>query len=149
MTSPEALIDSNVVIAAIVERHPHHAASAALIERAGPKTLAFASHSYAETYVQLTRRGPRAPFQLSSLEARNAIEAATGSTVLVGLLPAQTVRACRAYAETGAIGARLYDYLIGEAAVEAGIGRIVTWNLGHLRGLFPQLNVIDPAQALA
>jgi hypothetical protein len=69
--------------------------------------------------------------------------------VLVGLTPAQTLDAVIGYAESGGVGARLYDRLIGEAAVRAGLRRIVTWNLRRLRGLFPTLDVITPADLLA
>jgi predicted nucleic acid-binding protein len=62
----------------------------------------------------------------------------------LGLTPAQTFEATRRYAASGGIGARLYDALIGEAAVLHGIPDIVTWNTGHMRGLFPNLDVLTP-----
>ncbi len=45
---------------------------------------------------------------------------------------------------SGGIGPRLYDRLIGEAAVAHAIPRILTWNVGHMRGLFPNLVVTTP-----
>ncbi len=65
-------------------------------------------------------------------------------TALVGLTPAQTFDAIRSYAQTGGVGARLYDRLIGGAAVAHDIKIIVTWNVGHMRGLFPSLTVLTP-----
>ena len=65
-------------------------------------------------------------------------------TGLVGLTAAQTFEAIGAYAASGGIGPRLYDALIGGAAVAHGIPSIVTWNVGHMRGLFPNLDVLTP-----
>lgn len=141
------LIDSNVLIAAVVGHHVHHEPSAALLQNAAG--LAIAGHSYAETYVQLTRQGPSAPARLSPDEAWLAIQALTRGIRTVGLTPLQTLDSVSRYAATGGIGARLYDYLIGQAAVQGGIARIVTWNAGHMRNLFPQLQVLTPDQALA
>ncbi len=50
------------------------------------------------------------------------------------------------FARTCGIGARLYDLLIGETAIMHGISTIVTWNVSHMRGLFPTLNVATPTQ---
>lgn len=141
------LIDSNVLVAAIVVHHLHHEPSAALLQ--DPRGLAIAGHSYAETFVQLTRRGPSAPAQLQPHEAWAAMQALARGTRTVGLTPMQTLQSVARYAEAGGIGARLYDHLIGQAAVTAGIRRIVTWNVGHMRSLFPDLDVLDPTQAIA
>lgn len=141
------LVDSNVVIAAIASAHPHHLPSAVLLQQ--PAGLAIAAHSYAEVFAQLTRQGPSAPVGLTAGEAWAAIEALTMGIAIVGLTPAQTLESVRQYASMGGIGARLYDWLIGRAAVEAGIKVIVTWNVRHMRGLFPDLDLMTPAQALA
>ena len=66
-------------------------------------------------------------------------------TGLIGLTPAQTFEATSRYAALCGIGPRLYDALIGEAAVLHGVPGIVTWNIGHMRGLFPDLDVLTPA----
>ena len=141
----EALLDSNVLIAMFVEAHEHHGPSLALVSD-GSIQFAIAVHSYAEAYSTLTRRGDRAPFQFTPQEAWAALESVRAVTTLVGLTAPQTFDAIRGYAQSGGIGARLYDRLIGEAAVAHGIARIVTWNVGHMRGLFPNLNVETPKE---
>jgi hypothetical protein len=113
-------------------------------DRATP--FAVAAHSYAEAYSTLTRRGERTPFQFTPEEAWAALESVRAVTALVGLTAPQTFEAIRAYAGSGGIGARLYDRLIGEAAVAHGIPGIVTWNVGHMRSLFPNLSVSTPTQ---
>ena len=141
----EALLDSNVLIAMLVEAHEHHGPSLALVSH-GATQFAIAAHSYAEAYSTLTRRGERAPFQFTPQEAWAALESVRAVTTLVGLTAPQTFEAIRGYAQSGGLGARLYDRLIGEAAVAHGIARIVTWNVGHMRSLFPNLNVETPKE---
>ena len=145
----EALLDTNVLIAALVERHPHHEASLPLVGPGVHKRFAVAAHCYAEAYSHLTRRRPSAAFQWSPDDARLSLASIANHAELVGLSPAQTLNALHAYASNGGIGARLYDWLIGEAAIQAGIGTIITWNFGHFSSLFPRLVVVTPAQALA
>jgi predicted nucleic acid-binding protein len=142
--NPTALVDSNVVVAALVEAHVHHPASLALFANHVPGTCAITAHSYAEAYATLTRRGDHAPFRLSANEAWAALESLAAITSLIGLTPAQTFDTVRDYAQGKGIGARLYDRLIGEAAVMNGLPTLITWNTGHMGGLFPQLTVVTP-----
>lgn len=76
------------------------------------------------------------------------LESVAAVTTLVGLTPAQTFDTVRSYAQRGGIGPRLYDRLIGQVAVQCGITRIVTWNVSHLRDLFPEIEVLDPGNAI-
>jgi hypothetical protein len=64
----------------------------------------------------------------------------------VGLTAAQTFDATRTFAQDGGIGARLYDRLIGEAAIIHEIPVIITLNIGHMRSLFPTLTVVTPKE---
>lgn len=144
MSGAEALLDSNVLIAAVAEAHEHHEASLALFAKRPARTFAVTAHSYVEAYSTLTRPSPTAPFQWTAEEAWAAMESVAALTVLIGLSPGQTFGAVRAYAATGGVGPRLYDRLIGQAALEHDLPRIVTWNVTHMRGLFPDLEVVDP-----
>ena len=134
-----ALLDSNVVVAMTVWEHPHHAASAVLATDMPNSRFAVAAHSYAEAYNTLARQGDRAPYRFAAADAMAALYNLRSITDLVGLTPAQSFEGVRAYARAGGIGARLYDAWIGEVAVAQGIATIVTWNTGHMRGLFPNL----------
>lgn len=142
--TPEALLDSNVLVAALAEAHEHHEPSAALFADSTDRAFAVAAHSYAEAYSTLTRRGERALFRLTPEEALAALERIRSVTALVGLTAAQSFDAVRDYAQSGGTGARLYDRLIGEVAVAHGIPTIVTWNEAHMRGLFPELRIVSP-----
>ncbi len=132
------------MVAILAEAHEHHTASLALL--AGPTRSRFAvsAHSYAEAYSTLTRGGERALFGFSAGEAWAALASLRAITGLVALTAAQTFEATGLYAASGGIGPRLYDALIGGAAVAHGIPGIVTWNVGHMRGLFPNLDVLTP-----
>jgi predicted nucleic acid-binding protein len=139
-----ALLDSNVLVAMLAEAHEHHAVSLRLLTTRTDTQFAIAAHSYAEAYTTLTRQGARAQFRFTPQEAWAALESVRAVTGLVGLTAPQTFDAIRSYAQAGGVGARLYDRLIGEAAVAHDIAVIVTWNVGHLRGLFPSLGVTTP-----
>ncbi len=144
----DGLLDSNVLIALLAEAHEHHTASMALFSGEARFRFAVAAHSYAETYSTLTRRSGPARFDFSPDEAWAALESLRAATDLVGLTAAQTLEAVRGYAFAGGLGPRLYDRLIGEAAVAHGVPRIITWNVTHMRGLFPGLQVATPLELL-
>jgi predicted nucleic acid-binding protein len=140
-----ALLDSNVLIAAVAEAHEHHAASLGLLIGGGAG-FAVAAHSYAEAFSTLTRQGKLGPFRFSPAEAWAALQSVRAVTALVGLTAAQIFDATREYAQAGGIGARLFDKLIGEAARVHGIAAIVTWNTTHMRTLFPGLSILTPRE---
>ncbi|MEO9130051.1 MAG: hypothetical protein ABI240_02455 [Sphingomonas sp.] len=94
----------------------------------------------------LTRIGPNALFQLTAEEAWAALESVRAVTTLIGLTAPQSFAAIRGYAQSGGIGARLYDWLIGEAAVAQDIPAILTWHGRHMRWLFPGLRVVTPEE---
>ena len=145
MTKLLALLDSNVVLASVVETHQHHAPSNALFGDFPAQSFAVAAHSYSEVYANLTRKAPTSPFHWQAEEAIAALESVAARCALVGLTHAQTFDAIREFASEGGIGPRLYDKLIGQSAVLNGLDAIITWNLGHMRSLFPSLDVQDPA----
>ena len=142
----DALLDSNVLIAMLVEAHEHHESSVALLASGSPMRFAVAAHSYAEAYSTLTRRGAHAPFRFSPGDAWAALESVRAVTALLGLTAAQTFDAIKSYAQTHGVGARLYDRLIGETAIVHGAPALVTWNVGHMRSLFPALRVVTPRE---
>ncbi len=127
----------------LAEAHEHHAASIALLDGPAPARFAVSAHSHAEAYSTLTRGGERA-LGFSAGEAWAALASLRAITGLVGLTAAQTFEAIGAYAASGGVGPRLYDALIGGAAVAHGIPGLVTWNVGPMRGLFPDLDVLTP-----
>lgn len=144
-----ALLDTNVLVAMLAQEHQHHEASLALIEHAAPNGFLVAAHSYAEAFTTLTRRGDHAPFRREPGDAWVALESLAGVTRLIGLTPAQMFDGVRRYAASGGVGARIYDWLIGQAAIAASAEAVVTWNVRHLRSLFPNLLVLSPDEFAA
>lgn len=144
MAKPLALLDSNVVIASIAEAHEHHARSIVLFRDFPAQSFAVAAHSYSEAYAILTRKAASSPFRWPAKDAIAALESIAARCALVGLTHAQTFDTIREFASEGGIGPRLYDKLIGQTAVLNGLGVIITWNLGHMRSLFPPVDVQDP-----
>jgi predicted nucleic acid-binding protein len=144
-----ALLDSNVIIASLAEAHEHHDASIALFSMFPDESFAIAAHSYSEAYSILTRKAQSSPFKWSAADAIAALESIAVRCSLVGLTHGQTFDAIRNFAADGGIGSRLYDKLIGEAAVHNGLPTIITWNVSHMRSLFPLLDVVSPAEFAA
>ncbi len=144
MPAADALLDSNVVVAAVSPLARDHAVSVGLFVDGSADRFAIAAHSLVEAFVTLTKRGGGTPFGWPPNDAIVALESVASATLQVALTPAQTLDALRRYAATGGIGPRVYDRLIGEAAVRNGIRRIVTWNISHMRSLFPTLDVLTP-----
>ena len=137
------------MVAILAEAHEHHGASLGLLTGPTRARFAVSAHSYAEAYSTLTRRGERAPFAFTAAEAWAGLASLRAVTDLIGLTAAQTLEATSRYAASGGIGPRLYDALIGGAAVMHGIPGIVTWNVGHMCSLFPHLAVLTPEAFMA
>ena len=144
--SAKALLDTNVLIAAVASEHEHHDRSRRLIALAPRVEFAIAAHAFAEAYNTLTRGGPRGPFRFTPGDAIGVLESIRGKTLLLGATANQTFDGVRRYAFAGGIGPRLYDKLIGDVAALNGISRIITWNVRHMRELFSTLTVEDPSE---
>jgi predicted nucleic acid-binding protein len=149
VTKASALLDSNVIIASLAEAHEHHDASIALFGMFPDQSFAVAAHSYSEAYSILTRKAQSSPFKWTATDAIAALESVAVRCSLVGLTHGQTFEVIRDFAADGGIGSRLYDKLIGEAAVHNGLSRIITWNASHMRSLFPSLDVASPVEFAA
>lgn len=135
------LLDSNVLIASLVDTHPHNEPSTRLLLDSDPATIVFAAHTLAETWSILTRRNM--PFRLSGAEAWTQLEAVTSRFAVVALTATQSLDAIRRFSALGT-GPRLYDYLIGATGEAHGADTIVTWNTRDFDGLFPALRIITP-----
>jgi predicted nucleic acid-binding protein len=140
------LVDSNVVIAAIVFEHVHHGPSAALL-MAENLSFVIPSHSFAEAFNQLTRP-ERVMVKLQPKSVAAALLALHPRAVVRSLSVAETMAAITAFAQRDGRGARVYDYLIGHAGMLEGVDVIATWNVKHFLALFPTLRVATPQQIL-
>jgi len=135
-----------VFVAAIAETHDRHVPSFAFIET-NVGWIALSAHSLSEAYNTLTR-APRRGFGLEPNLVSHALHTMRDRHRLIGLTPAQTFDAIGLFDGMGGIGPRLYDCLIGRAAVVQGLRTIVTWNVRDMHCLFPGLRVATPADAM-
>lgn len=140
----KALLDTNVILASVHDQHINHETSSRLFIDYPARHFAVAAHSLAEAYSQLTRLGVSAAFRWKPAAASDALEAVVAHVQLIGLTAAETFDAVRDYARGGGVGPRTYDRLIGEIAVRHAIPTIVSWNIRHMRSLFPELIVVPP-----
>lgn len=132
------LADTSFLIAALIEKHPHHPRTVPWLKKVSRKDveLAIASHSLAEVYGILTSLpiSPRIPpgtaFQLinENLVSRNQV---------IDLRTADYLRAIRMAAEKGLHGGVMYDILLGVAFEKSKAEAILTFNQRDFLRIFP------------
>ena len=135
------LLDTNVLVAALVQGHPHNAQSIRIIDTASVSTTLIVAHSLAETYSTLTRANR--PFRDVGPAVWVAIDELVAATRLVAFSASETQDAIRRFSALGT-GPRLYDYLIGATGQAHGARTIVTWNVKDFVPLFPDLEIVTP-----
>jgi len=120
--------DTSVLLPALLDEHPHHEASFAVLLRAEKKNACCAAHSFAELYSTLTRMprthrvsGDQAVLFLTDLATRLS---------LVSLDPKEYWEAIVAAAAEGIEGGTIYDALLARCALKAGAEIIYTWDVG-------------------
>jgi predicted nucleic acid-binding protein len=131
-------IDTNVLIAACLEEHPHHSQSFELLTKVRNSTLqgCISSHTLAEFYSVLTR----APFspRVHPAEAGRLLEDnILPHFELVALSPDDYKTVLASCAKAGWIGGVVYDALHLHCAQKAGCQRIYTFNVKDFRALAP------------
>lgn len=139
----KALLDTSVLVAALVEVHPRHAQAFPWLYRArrGEVEAMIAAHSVAEVYAVLStlpvtpRITPSAAWALvehSILPFAKAIH----------LTASETALAVQRVSRQGLAGGVVYDALIAEAARKGGVECIVTLNAGD----FQRVSAGDPLE---
>jgi len=132
--------DTNVLVAAVLAKHPHHGQAAAMLRRAERREIRsfIAAHGLAEFYAALTRI-PIAPPVYPS-EAWQILEKNVFPYFEIASLSAVEYRqALRACAAAGWTGGRIYDALHLAVARKTGCKQIWTFNVSHFRELAPDL----------
>ena len=129
-------LDTSVLVAALVEDHPHHApAVAVLLPAKSERGHAFVSaHGLAELYAVLTRT-PFTP-RIHPAEARQMIERSVlpraGVIALTAAKYRQVVNEC---ADGGFTGGVVSDAIHLRSARKAGCERLYTLNVSDFRAL--------------
>ncbi len=133
------LADTSFLIAALIEKHPHHPRTVPWLMKVSRKAveLVIASHSLAEVYGILTslpispRIAPGTAFQLvqENLVSRHRV---------IDLKAADYLRAVRKAAEKGLRGGVIYDLLLGAAFEKSKAEAILTFNQRDFLRIFPE-----------
>jgi len=143
----KVLLDTSVLVAAMVEAHPHHGRALSWIQRAKRRevTAIIASHSLAELYAILTSL-PLRP-RIPPATAWQLIQQNVLDTFTVVSLSDDDYRAVLKHlSTTGIVGGATYDALIAHAASKVQVDHLVTFNAQDFRRVYPDLSdrVIEP-----
>jgi predicted nucleic acid-binding protein len=141
------LLDTSVLVVAVVEAHPMHNVALPWLQRAKAQSDEglVAAHSIAELYSVLTKL-PLRP-RIAPSVAVEVIERDVLDILEVVTLSADDYRAViKQLAEMGITGGVIYDGLIVRAAQETGAEQIVTLNQADFQRIAPALTdrIISP-----
>lgn len=141
------LLDTSVLVAALVNSHQEHHRALPWLKRVTKGTDAglVAAHSLAELYAILTTY-PGRP-RLSSTEVIELIEQSVLSTCeIVSLSSSDYTQVIRRLSVLGIIGGATYDALVVQAGVNSKVDLIVTLNEKDFRRVYPSLTakIIPP-----
>jgi predicted nucleic acid-binding protein len=141
------LLDTSVLIAAVVEAHPAHALAFPWLQRVKNKADAgvVATHSLAEMYAILTRLPVRP--SISPEAARQVIAVNVLDTCeVVALSVADYVTLLDHLADQKIAGGAVYDALILHAALKSQVDQVITLNAQDFRRVYPALagRIVSP-----
>ena len=110
----DALVDTSVAVAVVVEDHEHHGA---VLRAIGNRTLGLVGHAAFETYSVLTRLPP--PARRSPEAVVRLLKANFPS--IKYLSTSGTAALLEEFADLGIAGGSVYDALVGATAAESGL----------------------------
>jgi predicted nucleic acid-binding protein len=131
-------LDTNVLVAASVQDHPHHVQSFDLVKAVKTGTMegCISTHGLAEFYAVLTRAPfmPRVhPVEVGRILEENILP----HFELTALLAEDYKVVLRSCVKAGFIGGVVLDALHLHAAHQAGCDRVYTFNVKDFRSLAP------------
>ena len=137
------LLDTNVLVAVAIADHLHYHESAALLDRMDRPAIA--AHSLLEFVSTVTRTSR---YGWDGVVVAQQLMHFRDTMDVLQMTESQTTAAAIAFAKRGFRGSLIYDFLIGQHAVTAGLPTIATWNVKHFAPLFPALCIATPAELL-
>jgi predicted nucleic acid-binding protein len=128
--------DTNVLIAAFIEEHEHHARALPALESVHEKSAqgVVSAHTLLELYATLTRlpRSPRVqPRQAMALIDDNILKSFT----IISLSAKEYGELVLRLGKQGTIGGQAYDALHIACAEKSGADRIYTFNARHFQSI--------------
>jgi predicted nucleic acid-binding protein len=128
--------DSNVLIAAALPEHDHHAASSARLATLQAGGGALAAHSLAETYNTLSRLST---YGIPPHDVLSIVHHAVKTYRVVTLTAAETIKTIEDAAARQLAGPIIYDSLLLACARKIDARIIYTSNTRHFRRIAPDL----------
>ena len=135
----KVLLDTSVLIAAVIAKHDAHAKAFPLLQRVqnGKDEGFVAAHSLAEMYAILTKIPP--PYRHSPEQALLSIEENVLKHFKISSLAGSDYAALiREAAVAGIQGGTIYDALLLKSAEKANPDQIYTLNLKHFLAVAPK-----------
>ena len=134
----KVLLDTSVLIAAVVEKHAAHVRAFVALDRVqqGADEGVVSAHSLAELYAVLTKLP--APSRHSPEQALLSMEENVLKHFKTSSLTGSDYAALiREAAMAGIQGGTVYDAILLKAADKAGVDRVYTLNLKHFQAVAP------------
>lgn len=134
------LLDTSILVAAMVEAHPAHEKGWAWLKRVvdGTDQGLVAAHTLAELYAVLTTL-PVYP-SISPADAKQLIQHNVVERLdIVSLSDHDYVQVIEHLATQGIVGGATYDALILRAAANARVDLVVTLNVKDFERIYPEL----------
>jgi predicted nucleic acid-binding protein len=133
----KVLIDTSVLVSAMLPDHIHHAHSKPWLEqaKAGACEAVISGHSLAELYSVLTTL-PRTP-RISPVEALQLIQQNVTPHTLLVLSADDYVKLIEELARLGVAGGAVYDAVIAKVADLANVDHLLTLNLKDFQRVWP------------
>jgi predicted nucleic acid-binding protein len=136
----KVLLDTSVLVAALVEAHGAHEQALPWLQRAHRQegeTL-IAAHSLAELYATLTRLPLRPPIR-PELAWRLIREEIVPYVTVISLSPEDYLNVLEHLSDTGIQGGTTYDALLAYTARKAGAEHLITLNSRHFKKVYPEM----------
>lgn len=141
------LLDTSVLVAALVEPHPEHQRALPWLTKAKTKSsdVMISAHTIAEVYAVLSTL-PVSPKISPGLAWRLIRESVEPRVTVVPLSTSDYLATIKPLSDLGLSGGAVYDALIIKAAQKGGAERIVTLNMNDFKRIWPEgaSRIIEP-----
>jgi predicted nucleic acid-binding protein len=129
------LFDTNILVSAMIESHPHHSISLPWIQQVRNQSILgyISTHSIAELYAVLTRLP--LPQPLNPQQIHDAIVNNLKTFHPVNLDNADYLEILKNVAQLNITGGGIYDAIIAQAALKADVDNLITLNPKHFTRL--------------
>ncbi len=137
------LFDTSILVAALVEAHPHHSRAFPWYKRAstGDVKMYISNHTILELYSTLTSL-PISPRILPGVAERVIKESILEIAQIVAYTKHDYCRLISNLSHIGISGGAVYDALIASAAKKAKIKKIITLNFSDFARFWPEENIV-------